>query len=197
MMFVYTVYPCPRQPFRRPPSAALMHLVTKLLPPTVFLYSNIPSLNAFTASSPLSVISPSTSLALNMLTPRTPLQVQLEIKDPVDPTALVQSRAILDELLAADDDNKRSSVNPKALISIARRLSDIPPASSSYTVSSAQCKEAFDSLSDEDRRSLLNIHARVKLFADAQRGSVVDVEVDIPGGKAGHTVSPCRGTSSW
>ena len=41
---------------------------------------------------------------------------------------------------------------------------------------------------------MLNIHQRVKLFAEAQRKSVVDMSIDIPGGKAGHTVSPCRGT---
>ena len=34
----------------------------------------------------------------------------------------------------------------------------------------------------------------MKVFAEAQRSSVVDMEVDIPGGKAGQSVSPCRGT---
>ncbi len=33
----------------------------------------------------------------------------------------------------------------------------------------------------------------MKTFAEAQRRSVVDMEVDIPGGKAGQSVSPCRG----
>lgn len=32
------------------------------------------------------------------------------------------------------------------------------------------------------------------MFAEAQRKSVADMEVDIPGGKAGQSVSPCRGT---
>jgi histidinol dehydrogenase len=30
----------------------------------------------------------------------------------------------------------------------------------------------------------------VEDFAKAQRSSIVDVEVDIPGGKAGHTIAP-------
>eukprot|EP00984_Skeletonema_dohrnii_P017765 scaffold8160_cov144-Skeletonema_dohrnii-CCMP3373.AAC.3 len=32
-----------------------------------------------------------------------------------------------------------------------------------------------------------------EVFAEAQRKSVVDVSIEIPGGRAGHTVSPCRG----
>jgi histidinol dehydrogenase len=142
-----------------------------------------------------------------MLTPRTPADVQLEIKDPVDPTALTQAKAILAELRpnsssssndssAADDSLSSSQCNPKALLSIAKRLGDIPDdtSSASYIVSKEKCLEAFNNLSSEERTTLLNIHARVKAFAEAQRKSVVDCSIDIPGGKAGHTVSPCRGT---
>lgn len=123
-----------------------------------------------------------------MLTRRTPSEIQLEIKDPVDPTALSQSRAILDELLSSG-----TTVSPSKLLDVAHRLGDIPTATSSYVVSRRQCEEAFDSLSEEERGTLLRIHARIQAFAEAQRRSVTDVEVDIPGGKAGHTVSPCRG----
>lgn len=141
-----------------------------------------------------------------MLTPRTPADVQLEIKDPVDPTALTQAKAILAELRpnssngssAADDSLSSSQCNPKALLSVAKRLGDIPSDNnndtSSYIVSKEKCLEAFNNLSSEERTTLLNIHQRVKAFAEAQRKSVVDCSIDIPGGKAGHTVSPCRGT---
>ena len=110
------------------------------------------------------------------------------MKDPVDPTALSQSRAILDELLSSG-----TTVSPSKLLDVAHRLGDIPTAAASYVVSRQQCEEAFDSLSEEERGTLLRIHGRIKAFAEAQRRSVTDVEVDIPGGKAGHTVSPCRG----
>lgn len=139
--------------------------------------------------------------SFTMLTPRTPAEVQLEIKDPVDPTALTQSKAILSELRpsTSDDDSlSSSSCDPKALLTIAKRLGDIPSQDSkktaSYLVSKQQCQEAFDSLTNEERTSLLNIHQRVKLFAEAQRKSVVDMSIEIPGGRAGHSVSPCRGT---
>jgi hypothetical protein len=130
-----------------------------------------------------------TTKSFTMLTRRTPTDLQLEIKDPVDPTALIQSRSILDELLSVTS----SSVSPSKLVEVAVRLNDIPDATAGYVVTKERCKEAFDSLSDEERGTLLRIHNRIKVFAEAQRGSVVDVEVDIPGGKAGHTVSPCRG----
>lgn len=142
--------------------------------------------------------SSSTSLSSTMLTKRTPDQVQLEIKDPVDPTAHTQAKAILSELkpttTTTANPSQKTTCSPTALINIAHRLGDIPPESNSYIASATKCKEAFDSLTEEERTSLLNIHARVKLFAEAQRKSVVDMEVDIPGGKAGQSVSPCRGT---
>ena len=129
-----------------------------------------------------------------MLTRRTPQEVQLEIKDPVDPTAFVQAKAILDELKSASSTSSTSTAcSPEALLGIAKRLGDIPPEHDTYIVSASRCQEAFESLSNDEKKSLLNIHNRVKLFAEAQRRSVVDMEVNIPGGKAGQSVSPCRG----
>jgi histidinol dehydrogenase len=133
-----------------------------------------------------------------MLTRRTPAEVTLEIKDPVDPNALIQSRAILEELRPS---SSGGACSPDALLSIARRLGDIPLTttnenddeenSSSYIVPPSTCQDAFNSLTSDEKRSLINIHARVKLFAEAQRSSIVDMEINIPGGKAGQSVSPC------
>lgn len=123
------------------------------------------------------------------LTRRTPENVSLEIKDPVDPLALSQAKAILDEVR----DKSSGSVDSTQLIQVAKRLGDIPEEAKSFIVSKEMCKAAYEELSEEDRRSLTNIYNRVKVFAEAQRKSVVDVEIPIPGGKAGHTVSPCRG----
>ncbi|KAL7469501.1 hypothetical protein ACHAXS_013375 [Conticribra weissflogii] len=128
-----------------------------------------------------------------MLTRRTPDEVTLEIKDPVDPTALLQAKSILSELRPSDS----PAVCPSALLAVAHRLGDLPEDDDEYVVSPEKCKEAFDGLTEEDRRSLLNVYGRVKAFAEAQRKSVVDVEVDIPGGKAGHSVSPCRAAGCY
>jgi len=121
----------------------------------------------------------------------TPDEVSLEIKDPVDPTALQQAKAIMEELMDGD------YVGASQLMAVAKRLGDIPDDGTSYTVSKDACRAAFDGLTDVERSALVNIHGRVKAFAEAQRRSVSDIEVDIPGGKAGHTVSPCSAAGCY
>ena len=124
-----------------------------------------------------------------------PAEVAIEIKDPVDPKALEQAKPILEELRSGKSNSSTGSVNSAKLLEIGKRLGDIAPDATKYVVSAEDCKAAFDGLSDDHRKALVNIHARVKAFADAQRATVKDMEMDIPGGKAGHTVSPCKGTS--
>merc|ERR1712137_1376061 len=116
----------------------------------------------------------------------TPENVSLEIKDPVDPKALEQAKAILAELRP-----NGGKVDATKLVEVAKRLGDIKD--DKYIASKEECKAAFDALADEDRKALVNIHGRVKVFAEAQRASVKDMEIPIPGGMAGHTVSPCKG----
>ena len=120
----------------------------------------------------------------------TPDNVSLEIKDPVDPTALQQAKAIMDELLTSESAGK---VAESKLLEVAKRLGDVGEDATSVIVSKEQCQAAFEGLSDQERTALVNIHGRVKAFAEMQRKSVVDMEMEIPGGTAGHTVSPCKG----
>ena len=130
------------------------------------------------------------------LTPITPDQVRLEIKDPVDPTALTQAKDILKELRSSNDHSVlNGTVDPSQLMKVAKKLGDIPEGVNTYVATKEECEAAFLGLSDVDRKSLENIHARVLAFATAQRQSVKDCEINIPGGKAGHTVSPCFGKS--
>ena len=53
----------------------------------------------------------------------TPSEVTLEIKDPVNPKALEQAKAILSELVVGNTDNGR--VNPEKLLEVAKRLGDV------------------------------------------------------------------------
>ena len=124
----------------------------------------------------------------------TPSEVTLEIKDPVNPKALEQAKAILSELVVGNTDNGR--VNPEKLLEVAKRLGDVDSNCTvdDLIVSKEACKEAYESLNPSEKKALDNMHHRIKSFAEMQRASVRDTEMDIPGGKAGHTVSPCRGT---
>ena len=146
------------------------------------------------ASSPLLFATTSTMPEQNgrLLSIVTPENVSLEIKDPVDKIALGQAQAIIDELRPDG-----AKVDPVKLVEIAKRLGDIKKdeEDATFIVSKEACKAAFEGLTDKERTALVNMHGRVKTFADAQRKSIADVEIDVPGGKAGHTVSPCKGTS--
>jgi len=132
--------------------------------------------------------------AAQVLNRVTPDKVSMEIKDPVDPTALGQAKAIIEELTAPTGNG---SVDGKALLDVAKRLRDIPEDATNFIVSKEECKAAFDGLSEQERTALVNIHGRVKAFAEMQRKSVSDMEMDIPGGKAGHTVSPCKAAGCY
>jgi len=126
-----------------------------------------------------------------------PSDVTLEIKDPVDPTALEQAKAIFDELVVGNTDGGR--VNPSRLLEVATRLGDVPEGSTvdDLIVSREDCRVAYESLAPDERRALDNMYRRIKAFAELQRASVTDTEMDIPGGKAGHTVSPCRAAGCY
>jgi len=128
-----------------------------------------------------------------MLNNVSPADVSLEIKDPVDPTALEQAKGIMNDLRPTNE----PTVRPDLLLDVAHRLGDVPPESSTLIITKDECQLAYESLDEQQRTALDNIHRRVKLFAEAQRQSVHDMEIDIPGGKAGHTVSPCRAAGCY
>eukprot|EP00560_Eucampia_antarctica_P003444 CAMPEP_0197834872 /NCGR_PEP_ID=MMETSP1437-20131217/24020_1 /TAXON_ID=49252 ORGANISM="Eucampia antarctica, Strain CCMP1452" /NCGR_SAMPLE_ID=MMETSP1437 /ASSEMBLY_ACC=CAM_ASM_001096 /LENGTH=420 /DNA_ID=CAMNT_0043439901 /DNA_START=89 /DNA_END=1351 /DNA_ORIENTATION=+ len=112
----------------------------------------------------------------------------MECKDPVDITALGQAKGIISDLQPLG----AGPVDTTKLVEVARRLGDIPTGQTNYIVSKDSCQKAYENLATTDRLALDNIYSRVKVFAEAQRRSVTDMEMDIPGGKAGHTVSPCK-----
>eukprot|EP00956_Cyclotella_meneghiniana_P006688 scaffold8843_cov76-Cyclotella_meneghiniana.AAC.6 len=80
-----------------------------------------------------------------------------------------------------------------ALQTIVHRLNNLTTSASQYVVTPSQCREAFDLLSEEEP----TVDGRIKTFAvEAQRKSVVDVEIEILGGGSGEmlctgrTISP-------
>jgi histidinol dehydrogenase len=110
-----------------------------------------------------------------------PADVKAMYFDPVDPTARDQAAAILKEV-------KENGL--EGLISCAVRLRDIETKDSKLFYDRNDLKAAFDNLSETDKGILTRTATRVKKFATAQRSALTEVTVDIPGGKAGHTVAP-------
>jgi hypothetical protein len=151
-------------------------------------YSPLPR-TTFISSKRLFATSTTTIMPNTILARVTPDNVSLEIKDPVDAMALEQAKAILSELRP----DNAPKVDATKLVEVGIRLGDLKEGAP-LIISKEACKAAFEGLTDTERTALVNIYDRVKTFAEAQRKAVVDMEIDIPGGKAGHTVSPCKGT---
>lgn len=101
--------------------------------------------------------------------------------DPVDPVARDQAAAIIEEV-------KQRGL--EGLIDVAVRLKDIESVSSKIIYDRNDLKQAFESLETNSQVVLTKTADRIKAFATAQRNSLVDAKVDIPGGQAGHWVAP-------
>lgn len=112
-----------------------------------------------------------------------PTEVKSMRFDPVDPVARDQAAAIIKEVKDGGIDG---------LISVAIRLKDIADTSSKYFYTRDDLKVAFDTLDEHTQEVLKRTATRIRTFATAQRGSIKEIEIDIPGGKAGHYLAPVK-----
>lgn len=110
----------------------------------------------------------------------TPADVQHELQDPVVPSAREQASAILKEVQENGE---------KGLLDVAIRLGDLKEGAQ-HIFSRADCKAAYDKLPADQQAVLQRTAARIKAFAQMQRASVGNVEMDIAGGKGGQIVAP-------
>lgn len=109
-----------------------------------------------------------------------PDEVTVGVIDPVAPDAAATAKACLAEIAAGGE---------AAVRKFAEKFGDVE-AGAPLLIDKAAMKAAFDALDPATRDALERTATRVRAFADAQRASVTDVEVPIPGGFAGHTVAP-------
>ena len=77
-----------------------------------------------------------------------------------------------------------------ALLSHAVRLRDLESESAKWFYGPEELKEAYDALPLKERGVLERCAERVRVFAQAQRDAITDVEIPIVGGAAGHNVDP-------
>ena len=106
-------------------------------------------------------------------------------EDAVDARTLAQAREIVDDV-------KADAPGHAAFARHAVRLGDLPAADSPFTVPLARLKEALDALPAAQRDALRRMAGRVTAFATAQRAAITDIDIPIPGGRAGHRVQPVR-----
>jgi phosphoribosyl-ATP pyrophosphohydrolase/phosphoribosyl-AMP cyclohydrolase/histidinol dehydrogenase len=109
-----------------------------------------------------------------------PEAVRVERRDPVDAATLAAAAAIVADV--------RRRGEP-ALREHAERRGDLAPGAP-LVIDARDLRRALDAIPREDRGLLERTAARIRRFAEAQRASLRDLTVAIPGGEAGHTASP-------
>jgi len=90
----------------------------------------------------------------------------------------------------------RAGLGPHQLASDPWRERDLPlraaprNAGSKALLDRDDLKAAWDSLTEDVQALLTRVAGRIRAFAEAQRASLTDVDVAVPGGRAGHEVAP-------
>jgi len=108
-----------------------------------------------------------------------PNEVPMIRRDPVDGKA----RAIAEPIVEAVRIEGEAAVRRYA-----EQFGELQPGQKLLLRREVELREAYESISDEERSCIERTAARVKAFAAAQRASIQAVKVPIPGGEAGHTV---------
>lgn len=109
-----------------------------------------------------------------------PEDVERNLRPPVPPDVEDRARRLVDEVRTGGE---------AALRALAERFGDLAP-DEPMVLDRGALDAALDRV-DPTRRAVLERTAeRIDAFARAQRGAFADVEVPIPGGVAGHDVSP-------
>ena len=103
-------------------------------------------------------------------------------RDAVDAATLAQAADIVDQV-------RRGGL--AALRQLGQRFGDLA-ADDPIVVDRAGLADAFAGLSSADQALLVRTADRIAAFAKAQRDALSNVDVAVPGGRAGHTVAPVQ-----
>ncbi|EKX46552.1 hypothetical protein GUITHDRAFT_159625 [Guillardia theta CCMP2712] len=106
-------------------------------------------------------------------------EMPVELSEPVAPKALEQSKTIVEDV---------KSRGEAAVRHWAEKFNEVKEGES-LVADKDELKAAYDTLSIDQQGVLTRVADRIQKFAVAQRASIQDTEVVIPGGKAGQLVS--------
>lgn len=106
---------------------------------------------------------------------------------PVDPATMAEAASIVEEVRAGGE---------VALRRHGERLGDLVPGED-LVVDRAGMERAWDSLQAEHRRVLARVAGRIGDFAAAQLATVTDLDVAVPGGRAGHRWAPVERVGAY
>jgi phosphoribosyl-ATP pyrophosphohydrolase/phosphoribosyl-AMP cyclohydrolase/histidinol dehydrogenase len=107
-------------------------------------------------------------------------QVAKERRSPVDAAALSDAAAIVEDVRRRGEDAIRHH---------GERLSDLEPGDR-IVIDHGELTSALDKIDRSTRRLLERAAGRIRRFAEAQRSCLLDLDVEIPGGRGGHRWLP-------
>ncbi len=110
----------------------------------------------------------------------TPAQLPELLREPLDPGTQSASARIVDDVRAGGE---------QALRAHAERFDGIAP-DASLVIGREALEQAREDLAPEMRALLERVAERIRVFAAAQRATLTDIEIPVPGGVAGHEVAP-------
>lgn len=109
------------------------------------------------------------------------------IKPAVSPEVMGQARVIVERVRLGGEDAVRAYASEFDQRSPSDPLVLAPDA----------MREAFDSIDEEARQLLRRVSDWIARFAKAQRESIQPMTIDVPGGKAGHTIEPVQSAGCY
>ena len=84
-----------------------------------------------------------------------------------------------------------------ALRRYAEQFGELEPGGKLIFTRDAELREAYESISEDERAMLKRTAERIRVFALAQKNSIAEVTIPIPGGEAGHTVEPVEAAGCY
>lgn len=116
-----------------------------------------------------------------------PADVARLARVPVDAETLQQAGVIVEDVR----ENGETALRDHSL-----RFGDLAP-EEGLTVSRSQLDRALAEIDGEQRELLERASDRIRRFAQAQRSAVVDVDIDVVGGRAGHRWIPAETVGAY
>ncbi|KOO27671.1 ATP phosphoribosyltransferase [Chrysochromulina tobinii] len=125
---------------------------------------------------------------VHMLRRLKPEEIPMIRRDPVDSKARLIAEPIVDAVRTEGE---------AAVRRYAEQFGEIQPGGKLILRREVELREAYDSISADDRACIERTAARIRAFAAAQRASISALKVPIPGGEAGHTVEPVEAAGCY
>lgn len=116
-----------------------------------------------------------------------PSEIHRQRRRPVDETTMQQAAAIVEEVRSGGE---------TALRNHGQRLGDLTEGQA-IVLTESDLRNSYEGLESEQQSLLSRVAGRIERFALAQRGTLRDLTIDVPGGRAGHRWQPVESVGAY